>query len=145
MNRHPEIGAEILGRSRIPLFQLAAEVALSHHERWDGARLPAAAWPARPSRCPGRIVAVVDFFDALTMDRCYRPAFSDERAARRCCAPSAAVPSTRAWSTPSSTTLAEMIALRDSVNPQPARLRRPDRRLRRCASCLRTALLRTPS
>lgn len=79
MNRHSEMGAEILGRSRIPLFQLAAEVALSHHERWDGTGYPhRLAGEAIP--ISGRIVAVVDFFDALTMDRCYRPAFSDERA-----------------------------------------------------------------
>lgn len=79
MNRHPEIGAEILGRSRIPLFQLAAEVALCHHERFDGTgyprRLSGEAIPLS-----GRIVAVVDYFDALTMDRCYRPAFEDGRA-----------------------------------------------------------------
>ena len=79
MNQHPAIGAEILGRSRIPLFQLAAEVALSHHERWDGNGYPnRLAGEAIP--LSGRIVAVVDFFDALTMDRCYRPAFSDARA-----------------------------------------------------------------
>lgn len=77
MNRHPAMGAEILGRSRIPLFQLAAEVALTHHERWDGSGYPAGlAGDAVP--LSGRIVAVVDFFDALTMDRCYRKAFSDE-------------------------------------------------------------------
>jgi putative two-component system response regulator len=77
MNKHPGIGAEILGRSRIPLFQLAAEVALTHHERWDGGGYPAGtAGDAIP--LSGRIVAVVDFFDALTMDRCYRPALSDE-------------------------------------------------------------------
>jgi putative two-component system response regulator len=75
---HPKIGAEILGRSRIPLFQLAAEVALSHHERWDGSGYPSRlAGEAIP--LSGRIVAVVDFFDALTMDRCYRPAFSDDQ------------------------------------------------------------------
>ena len=79
MNEHPRIGAEILGRSRIPLFQLAAEVALTHHERWDGKGYPAGlAGEAIP--LSGRIVAVVDFFDALTMDRCYRPAFDDETA-----------------------------------------------------------------
>ena len=79
MNQHPAIGAEILGRSRIPLFQLAAEVALSHHERWDGTGYPSRlAGEAIP--LSGRIVAVVDFFDALTMDRCYRPAFSDAKA-----------------------------------------------------------------
>jgi putative two-component system response regulator len=79
MNRHAAMGAEILGRSRIPLFQLAAEVAMSHHERWDGKGYPSRlAGEAIP--LSGRIVAVVDFFDALTMDRCYRPAFSDEKA-----------------------------------------------------------------
>lgn len=76
MNRHPAIGAEILGRSRIPLFQLAAEVAMTHHERWDGGGYPAGrAGEAIP--LSGRIVSVVDFFDALTMDRCYRPALPD--------------------------------------------------------------------
>jgi putative two-component system response regulator len=50
MNRMPKIGADILGRSRIPLFQLAAEVALAHHERWDGSGYPSG-WPARRSRC----------------------------------------------------------------------------------------------
>ncbi|RZL38414.1 MAG: HD domain-containing protein [Rubrivivax sp.] len=79
MNTHPQIGAEILGRSRIALFQLAAEVALTHHERWDGSGYPHA---LRGEGIPlsGRIVAVVDFFDALTMDRCYRPAFADGKA-----------------------------------------------------------------
>ena len=76
MNRHPAIGAEILGQSRVPLFQLAAEIALSHHERFDGSGYPQGlAGTAIP--LSGRIVAVVDFFDALTMARCYRPAFSD--------------------------------------------------------------------
>ncbi len=79
MNEHPRIGAEILGRSRIPLFQLAAELALTHHERWDGGGYPQGlAGAAIP--LSGRIVAIVDFYDALTMDRCYRPAFSDEEA-----------------------------------------------------------------
>lgn len=77
MNQHPIIGAQILGRSRIRLFQLAAEVAMTHHERWDGGGYPLGlAGEAIP--LSGRIVAVVDFFDALTMDRCYRKAFSDE-------------------------------------------------------------------
>lgn len=79
MNRHASIGAEILGRSRVALFQLAAEVARTHHERYNGSGYPAG---LRGEDIPlsGRIVAVVDYFDALTMRRCYRPAFSDERA-----------------------------------------------------------------
>ncbi len=76
MKGHPAIGAEILGRSRIPLFQLAAEVSMTHHERWDGSGYPAGlSGEAIP--LSGRIVAVVDFFDALTMDRVYRKAFPD--------------------------------------------------------------------
>ena len=77
MNQHPRMGSDILGQSRIPLFQLAAEVALTHHERFDGGGYPRGlAGDAIP--VSGRIVAVVDFFDALTMDRCYRSAMTYE-------------------------------------------------------------------
>ncbi|WAC75898.1 HD domain-containing protein [Roseateles sp. SL47] len=77
MNRHPEIGADILGRSSIPLFVLAAEVALCHHERWNGLGYPRG---LKGEEIPisARIVAVADFFDALAMDRCYRSAFAPE-------------------------------------------------------------------
>jgi putative two-component system response regulator len=79
MNQHPEMGARILGSSRIPLFRLAAEVALTHHERWDGSGYPRGlVGDAIP--ISGRIAAIADVFDALTMDRCYRRAFSDEDA-----------------------------------------------------------------
>lgn len=75
MNQHATMGADILGRSRIPLFQLAAELALTHHEKWDGTGYPQAlAGESIP--LSGRIVAIVDFFDALTMDRVYRKAFA---------------------------------------------------------------------
>lgn len=77
MNQHPGIGAKILGRSRVPLFQMAAEVAMTHHERWDGGGYPNGL-AGEDIPLSGRIVAVVDFFDALTMDRCYRPAFADD-------------------------------------------------------------------
>lgn len=74
MNRHAEIGAEILGQSRVPVFQLAAEVALTHHEKFDGSGYPRG---LRGGEIPlsGRITAIVDYFDALTMARVYRPAF----------------------------------------------------------------------
>ena len=79
MNRHAIIGADILGKSRIALFQLASEVALTHHERWDGHGYPRQlAGNAIP--LSGRIVSVVDFYDALTMDRVYRPALTHEQA-----------------------------------------------------------------
>ena len=79
MNRHPAIGASILGKSRIALFQMAAEIALTHHERWDGQGYPnRLAGTAIP--LSGRIVTIVDFYDALTMDRVYRAALSHEKA-----------------------------------------------------------------
>ncbi|MES2928309.1 MAG: HD domain-containing phosphohydrolase [Pseudomonadota bacterium] len=79
MNQHSAIGADILGKSRIALFQMAAEIALAHHERWDGTGYPnQLAGQAIP--LSGRIVTIVDFYDALTMDRVYRPAFSHEKA-----------------------------------------------------------------
>lgn len=79
MNTHAAMGAEILGRSHIPVFLMASELALTHHERYDGKGYPAGlVGDAIP--LSGRITAVVDFFDALTMDRVYRPAFTVERA-----------------------------------------------------------------
>lgn len=79
MNLHAKMGADILGRSRIEVFQLAAEVALTHHERFDGKGYPNQL-TGLDIPLSGRITAVVDFFDALTMDRVYRPAFSLEKA-----------------------------------------------------------------
>lgn len=79
MNQHTTIGADILGKSRIALFQMAAEVALTHHERWDGKGYPRGV-AGEDIPLSGRIVAVVDFYDALTMDRVYRPAFTHEKA-----------------------------------------------------------------
>jgi putative two-component system response regulator len=76
MNRHAEIGHEML-LSSVPLFQLAASIALTHHERFDGGGYPRG---LRGHEIPleGRVVALVDYFDALAMDRCYRKALDDE-------------------------------------------------------------------
>ena len=79
MNQHPAIGADILGKSRIALFQMASEIALAHHERWDGKGYPSGL-AGEDIPLSGRIVTVVDFYDALTMDRVYREAFSTEKA-----------------------------------------------------------------
>lgn len=76
LNQHPQIGADILGRSRIPLFQLAAEVALMHHERFDGSGYPNAL-RGEAIATSARIVAVVDFFDALTTACRHREAYPD--------------------------------------------------------------------
>lgn len=79
MQTHPAIGAQILGGSSIPVLDMAAEIALTHHEKWDGSGYPRRlAGDEIP--LSGRIVAAVDFFDALTMDRCYRAALPDEEA-----------------------------------------------------------------
>ena len=117
MNGHAAIGAQILGESRSPLFQLAAVIALAHHERWNGSGYPSAlAGAAIPMA--GRIVAVVDFFDALTMDRCYRPAFADEIALEMLRAERG-----RAFEPVIVDTFLEhaaaLIALRDRLNAQP--------------------------
>jgi putative two-component system response regulator len=80
MERHPQIGHRILRESPSPLLQAAATIAVSHHERWDGAGYPfGLSGESIPT--DGRIVAVVDVFDALTAARPYRPAYSAEEAA----------------------------------------------------------------
>ncbi|WP_083200275.1 HD-GYP domain-containing protein [Thauera phenolivorans] len=79
INTHPELGARILGDADVPLLGMAREIALAHHECWDGSGYPhGLAGEGIP--LAARIVAVVDYFDALTMDRCYRKAYSDEDA-----------------------------------------------------------------
>lgn len=76
MREHPRIGAGILSGSDLPMLELAAEISLSHHEHYSGAGYPLGiAGDAIP--LSGRIVGLADFFDALTMDRCYRKALPD--------------------------------------------------------------------
>ena len=76
---HTIIGADILSGSRFPLLQLAEEIALSHHERWDGKGYPhGLAHENIP--LAGRIVAVADVFDALTHDRPYKRAWTAREA-----------------------------------------------------------------
>ncbi|KAF1729175.1 MAG: response regulator [Pseudoxanthomonas sp.] len=74
MQRHTLIGYEILSRSKAPLFELAAEVALNHHERWDGTGYPHG---LAGDRIPesARIVAIADVFDALASRRPYKEAW----------------------------------------------------------------------
>lgn len=73
MRTHTTLGAQILSGSDSPLLQMGERIALSHHERWDGKGYPKGlSGDAIPLE--GRICAIVDFFDALTMDRPYRDA-----------------------------------------------------------------------
>jgi HD-GYP domain-containing protein (c-di-GMP phosphodiesterase class II) len=79
MQTHTEYGHEILSGSGNDLVELAATIALTHHERADGTGYPRG---LRNDQIPlpGRIAAVADVFDALTSDRVYRPAFTSEQA-----------------------------------------------------------------
>lgn len=77
METHSLIGAQILGGTDVPVLQMAAEIALGHHERWNGSGYPSGVRELEIPLC-ARIVAVADFLDALMMDRCYRPALGED-------------------------------------------------------------------
>lgn len=79
MKQHAEIGYQILSGSESPLVKLAANIAHTHHEKWDGSGYPRGlAADAIPVE--GRIAAVADVFDALTSERPYKKAWPLEDA-----------------------------------------------------------------
>jgi putative two-component system response regulator len=79
MKTHTTVGAHMLADSPFALLAMAAQSALTHHEKWDGSGYPAGlAGDAIP--ISGRIVAVADVFDALTHTRPYKPAWSTAEA-----------------------------------------------------------------
>jgi putative two-component system response regulator len=78
MKTHTTIGAKIQSGSIYPLLQMAEEIALTHHEKWDGTGYAGLSGEAIP--LSGRIVAVADVFDALTHERPYKKAFPAEKA-----------------------------------------------------------------
>lgn len=81
MREHATIGHEILRDSPSPFLQLAAEIAHSHHEKFDGTGYPQGlVGEAIP--LAGRIVAIADVFDALTTTRPYKQAWPVEDALR---------------------------------------------------------------
>jgi putative two-component system response regulator len=78
MKGHSMIGYKILSKSEAPVFKLAAEIALYHHERWDGTGYPEGlAGTDIPESA--RIVALADVFDALSMRRPYKEPWPIER------------------------------------------------------------------
>jgi putative two-component system response regulator len=79
MQRHTEVGHRILTGSGSPMLELAATIALTHHERYDGSGYPCG-MVGELIPVEGRIAAIADVFDALTSDRVYRPAFSVDKA-----------------------------------------------------------------
>jgi HD-GYP domain-containing protein (c-di-GMP phosphodiesterase class II) len=79
IRKHPAIGAEMLSRSSHPGAQLAALVAGSHHEWWDGTGYPnGLKFEGIPLEA--RIVALADVYDVLTSGRPYKRAWSHEMA-----------------------------------------------------------------
>lgn len=79
MKTHTTIGAKLLANSHSSLLQLAEEIALTHHEKWNGQGYPRG---LKETEIPlsGRIVAVCDVFDALTSERPYKKAWDVEPA-----------------------------------------------------------------
>lgn len=78
IKQHPQIGAQILEGSSIPLLQMAHDIALYHHEKWDGSGYP---YGLKKDDIPvsAQIVALVDVYDALSNDRVYRDALPEEK------------------------------------------------------------------
>ncbi len=74
MKTHSRIGYDILAKSNAPVFKMAAEIALRHHERWDGSGYPEGLiGESIPESA--RIIAITDVFDALMMKRPYKKAW----------------------------------------------------------------------
>lgn len=79
MKTHAEIGARLLDGNNSELLTMAREIALSHHEKWDGSGYPAGL-SGQNIPLSGRIAAIADVFDALTSERPYKHAWTLEDA-----------------------------------------------------------------
>ncbi len=71
MRRHPQLGAEIIGEHKDPVLALAHRLALTHHERWDGTGYPKRL-KGNDIPWPGRVMALVDAFEAMTTTQFHR-------------------------------------------------------------------------
>jgi len=78
IKEHTLIGKKILEGTKIPLIQMATDIAECHHEKWDGSGYPhGIKGQAIPESA--QIVAVADVYDALSNDRVYRVALPEEK------------------------------------------------------------------
>lgn len=78
MNGHTQYGSELLGEHHSLLVQMAATIAISHHEKWDGSGYPDGK-SGESIPIEGRITAIADVFDALTTERPYKQAWPMEK------------------------------------------------------------------
>lgn len=76
---HTVIGSKILSGTTIPLLEFAREIAISHHENWDGRGYPLRL-KGKEIPLSGMIVSIVDVFDALTSNRIYKASWPIEKA-----------------------------------------------------------------
>jgi len=78
MKTHSEIGYNMLHNSKRQLLRFAAEIARSHHERWDGRGYPKGI-SGEEIPLAGRICSVADVLDALSSPRCYKQPWPEEK------------------------------------------------------------------
>ncbi len=78
MKKHTVIGAKILHGSSVPFIRMGAQIAVSHHEKWDGTGYPKG---LRSTQIPieARITSLVDVYDALSQKRCYKEAWPEDQ------------------------------------------------------------------
>ncbi len=85
LHTHPILGAQMLENlsqyQDEPLVKFAIQICRWHHERWDGSGYPDG-WKGDDIPIAAQVVALADVYDALTSDRCYKPAYAHDTALR---------------------------------------------------------------